>query len=181
MQAFTFEDRRTLEMKDERKMKRGITRREVIRAPVALAGCACGCRIAKDTAGPRSTCCSTPDLEPESLRVHQDHLEIDLTKARSLCDVGSAAWITDEGKSLKLIIVRAGETEYSVLSRLCTHGGQTISYNRHRRLLQCNNFNHSNFDLQGRVVKGPAERPLASYPVRLVEDTLVVMLEKAAT
>lgn len=52
--------------------------------------------------------------------------------------------------------------------------------NRRRGLLQCNNFNHSNFDLSGQVVKGPAETPLKSYPVKLVDDTLVVVLQEVA-
>ncbi len=68
--------------------------------------------------------------------------------------MGNAAWITHEGKGLKLIVVRAGKDEYCVLSRLCTHGGQTISYNRKRHLLQCNNFNHSNFGLDGQRDQG---------------------------
>jgi Rieske Fe-S protein len=162
-------------------MEHGMTRRDMMRASALLAGCVCGCRTAGDPAAPRSTCCATPDLEPESLTIGEDCLTVDLRKARSLSGVGNAAWIADEGRSLKLIIVHADPDEYSVLSGLCTHGGQTISYNRHRRLLQCNNFNHSNFDLSGRVVKGPAETPLASYPVRVAGETLVVMLKEATT
>lgn len=162
-------------------MKHGMTRRDMMRASALLAGCACGCRTAGDPASPRSTCCDTPDVEPESLTIGEDYLTVDLTKARSLSGVGNAAWITDESRALKLIVVHADAEEYFVLSRLCTHGGQTISYNRRRRLLQCNNFNHSNFDLSGRVVKGPAETPLASYPVRVAGETLVVMLKEATT
>lgn len=157
-------------------MEQGITRRELIQASALLMGGACSCRMAGDATAPRSTCCDTPDLEPESLMVHEDNLTIDLKRAVSLHDVGNAAWITDEGKGLKLIVVRAGRDEYCVLSRLCTHGSQTISYNRKRHLLQCNNFNHSNFGLDGHVVKGPAETPLKSYAVTRVEDTLVVAI-----
>lgn len=148
----------------------------MIRVSAVLAGSVCGCRSTGDSPAPRSTCCNTSDLEPESLTVGEDRLTIDLKKAHTLRDVGNAAWITHEGKSLKLIIVRAGPREHVVLSRLCTHGGQTVSYNRRRRLLQCNNFNHSNFALDGRVVKGPAEAPLQSYPVTRTGDTLVVAI-----
>ncbi len=158
-------------------MEHGITRREMIQASALLMGGACGCRMAGDPAVPRSTCCTSPDLESESLTIDDDRLTIDLKKAASLREVGNAAWITDEARGLKLIIIRAGKGEYAVLSRLCTHGGQTVSYDRKRGLLQCNNFNHSNFALDGQVVKGPAETPLTSYPVKLVEDTLVVGLK----
>ena len=90
--------------------------------------------------------------------------------------MGNAVYVTEEKKSLKLILVRAGRREYFALSRLCTHGGQTIGYNRKRGLLQCNNFNHSIFDLGGGIVKGPAETPLKSYPVTLVEDKLMIAI-----
>jgi Rieske Fe-S protein len=161
-------------------MEQAITRREMMQASAILLGGVCGCRMAGDAKAPGCTCCSSPDLEAESLTIDEDHLTIDLTKAVSLDEVGNAAWITDEGKGLKLIVVRAGKNEYCVLSRLCTHGGQTVSYNPKRRLLQCNNYNHSNFGLDGQVVKGPAETPLKSYPVTRVEDTLVVAIAEVA-
>jgi Rieske Fe-S protein len=125
---------------------------------------------------PRSTCCNTPDLEAASLTVEPDRLVIDLKKAPSLGEVGNAVYVTNEAKSLKLILVRAGRGEYFALSRMCTHGGQTISFNRKRGVLQCNNFNHSIFDLGGGIVKGPAETPLKSYPVTLAKDRLVIAI-----
>lgn len=156
-----------------------MTRREMMCASALVIGGACSCRMAGEATVARSTCCDTPDLEPESLTVGQDSLAIDLKKAVSLHNVGDAAWITCEDKGLKLIIVRAARKQYFVLSRLCTHGGQTVSYNHRRRLLQCNNFNHSHFALSGEVVKGPAETPLKSYPVRLADDRFVVVLSEA--
>jgi Rieske Fe-S protein len=101
-------------------------------------------------------------------------LTIDLLKAPSLREVGSAAYVVNEAGSLQLIVVHAEKRTYRVLSRLCTHGGQVISYNRERGMLQCNNFNHAIFLLDGRVWKGPAEKPLKSYGVVLVENALVI-------
>ena len=155
-------------------MRQKMSRRDVIRASALLVGGVCGCRVADGPAGARSTCCNTPDLEAASLTVEQDRLVIDLGKAPSLGEVGNAAYITNEERSLKLILVRTGRREYFALSRLCTHGGQTISFNRKRGVLQCNNFNHSIFDLAGRIVKGPAEVPLKSYVVTLIEDKLMI-------
>jgi nitrite reductase/ring-hydroxylating ferredoxin subunit len=143
-------------------------------AGALLAGCICGCRTGGDPKIPRSTCCSTPDLEPESVTYGPGGLTIDLLKAPSLKDIGSAAYLVNEAKSLQLIVVHTEKQVYCVLSRLCTHGGQVISYNHERGMLQCNNFNHAIFLLDGRVWKGPAEKPLKAYPVVLVADALVV-------
>jgi Rieske Fe-S protein len=145
-------------------------------AGVLLAGCVCGCRTAGEATAPRSTCCSTPDIEAESVTYGPGGLTIDLLKAPSLREVGNAAYLVNETKSLQLIIVHTEGHVYCALSRLCTHGGQVVSYNRERHMLQCNNFNHSIFDLDGHVWKGPAEKPLRSYPVVLVEEALVISL-----
>lgn len=74
----------------------------------------------------------------------------------------------------EIIIVHPEKNKYVVLSRFCTHGGQALSYVRQRGLLQCNSYNHSIFDLNGDVVKGPAPRPLKSYHAQLIEDKLVI-------
>jgi len=155
-------------------MPRKMTRREMIGAGVLLAGGVCSCRTAGDPAGPRASCCDTPMVEPESVTFGAGGLTIDLLKAPSLREVGNAAYVVDTAPSLQLIVVHAAKRKYCVLSRLCTHGGQVVSYNRHRGVLQCNNFNHSIFDLDGRVWKGPAEKPLKAYGVVLVEDALVI-------
>jgi Rieske Fe-S protein len=157
-------------------MQHGMTRREVMGAGVLIVRAVCGCRTAGDAAGLCSTCCDTPAVEPESVTFGLGGLTIDLLKAPSLREVGSAAYVIDTARSLDLIVVHAAKRRYCVLSRLCTHGGQVVSYNHARGILQCNNFNHSIFDLDGRVWKGPAQRPLRFYPVVFVENALVISL-----
>ena len=158
-------------------MEQKMTRREMMEAGVLLVGGACcGCRTADDPAAPRSTCCSTPDVEPESVTFGPGGLTIDLHKASSLRGVGNAAYVVNKDKALELIVVYAATNRYCVLSRLCTHGGQVVGYNRQRGMLQCNNFNHSVFELNGSVWKGPAKKPLKSYPVVLVAEALVISI-----
>lgn len=155
-------------------MHNEMTRRDVIGAGALLVGCVCGCRTGGDLKAPRSTCCSVPNLEPESVTYGPGGFTIDLLKAPSLREIGNAAYLVNEAKALQVIIVHAEKQGYCVLARLCTHGGQVVSYNRERGMLQCNNFNHSLFLLDGRVWKGPAEKPLKSYPVVFVDEALVV-------
>ncbi len=155
-------------------MKHGMSRREMLQAGALLASSVCGCRTLGEPGAPRSTCCDTPELEPESVAFGPGGLTIDLLKAPSLREVGNAAYVVNKARNLELIVVHAEKQTYCALSRLCTHGGQVISYNRDRGMLQCNNFNHSLFDLAGRVWKGPAQKPLTTYSVTLVEQALVI-------
>jgi nitrite reductase/ring-hydroxylating ferredoxin subunit len=152
-----------------------INRRELFHLSTRLvvAGCACQQFRSAALTAP-ATCCSTPILEPESLVIGDEFLAIDLGKAASIAAVPSAACIVEPDKQIQLIVVRRAKHSYAALSRLCTHASQTISYVAKRGLLQCNGFNHSLFDLEGRLVKGPAESSLKSYAVVLNGTTLTI-------
>jgi len=136
----------------------------------------CFCRTVSGEDAKKSNCCSTPELEKESYIIHEDSIIIDLSKAEPLKEPGFASIIVNPEKNIQMIIVRTGETEYAALHRLCTHGGQAISYNNKRNILQCNNYNHSIFDLDGQVIKGPAVDPLKKYETNLDSNKLIVIL-----
>ena len=157
-------------------MKNQITRRKMIRISSCLSMSACICQTVLGEDVKRSTCCITPELEKNSYIISKDQIIIDLEKAESLKEPGFAAVIINQDKNIQMIIVRNGETEYSALHRLCTHGGQAISYNIERDILQCNNYNHSIFDLDGQVIKGPAIKPLKKYETTLKNNNLIVLL-----
>jgi nitrite reductase/ring-hydroxylating ferredoxin subunit len=154
-----------------------MTRREMIAGSAIGLGAVCTCPAAAANAAARSTNCATPELEPESLTIGDKQLTIDLAKAASLAEEGSAADVINKEKSIGLVVIHAGKGQYYALSRLCTHAWRTLSYIRTRRVLMCTNANHSIFDLQGQIVKGPAEKPLTSYPVQLKDGKLVIGLQ----
>ena len=162
-------------------MKHPMTRREMIVGSAMALGAGCTCEQASGAAARRSTNCLTPRLEPESLAIANDVLTIDLAKAACLVEEGSAADVVNPERSIGLVVVHAGKDEYYALSRLCTHADRTLCYVRTRRVLMCANANHSIFDLQGQVVKGPAERPLTSYPTQLKAGKLLVRLARRSS
>ncbi len=152
-----------------------ITRRKMIRTAALITGGICSCQLLM-AEGIESTCCNTPEIPAGCYRVSQNSITIDLDKQNLLNEPGDAASIVDDERDLQIIIVRPSEKEYAALSRICTHGGNVVSYNHKRNILQCNNYNHSIFDLKGQVVKGPASEPLLVYPVRMVKNSLVLTL-----
>jgi Rieske Fe-S protein len=157
-------------------MKNQLTRREMIRISTLLTGSVCLCKTVLGEDAKKSNCCSTPELGKESYFINKDSIVIDLAKAEPLNEPGFASVIVNPEKNIQMIIVRIGETEYAALHRLCTHGGQAISYNSKRNILQCNNYNHSIFDLDGQVIKGPAIEPLKKYETKLDCNKLIVIL-----
>jgi Rieske Fe-S protein len=58
------------------------------------------------------------------------------------------------------------------LSLVCTHLGCTITVTPHELNCPCHG---SAFDRQGRVLKGPADRPLARLPIEDRGDHIVVL------
>ena len=72
-------------------MEPKMTRREMMEAGALLVGgICCGCRTGDNPAAvPRSLCCSTPEVEPESVTFGPGGLTIDLRSA-ARC----AAWAT---------------------------------------------------------------------------------------
>ena len=151
------------------------TRRQMLRETALATGGLCTCQVLAAFAAP-SDCCNTPDLEPESYSIKDDQIVINLNKAASLLP-GHAVFLSFPDREIELIIVRPDPDSFVALSRFCTHGKQVVSYNAQRGLLQCNSYNHSLFELDGAVFKGPSESPLASYPTQLAENHLTVSLK----
>jgi nitrite reductase/ring-hydroxylating ferredoxin subunit len=141
-----------------------VSRRALLRGTAALAGGACICRA--------STCCITPEVEPGSIGYTEGKITIDLDRAHSLAKIGSSVNVIDRG--FDLIAVHARRSEYHVLSGLCTHYPRPLTYIPSRGVLQCNNFNHSIFGLDGAVIKGPAPTAIRKYEVRLVGRRLEI-------
>lgn len=150
-----------------------VTRRKLLQRAVLLLGTGCLCRSAAGT-GPKANCCFTPELEPGSLRFEADFLLIELERTPSLQGIPSAAYVVDPERGVQLIVIRLSKRRFAAFSRLCTHASQVISYVEERGLLQCNNYNHSTFDLDGQVYKGPADRPLAKFPTQLAGNVLQI-------
>jgi cytochrome b6-f complex iron-sulfur subunit len=148
----------------------------MIRQAALFAGGICTCQTLLADDKLKSTCCDTPEISGDCYSVSNEHITVDLTKIEALDTPGHAALIVDTAKNLEIIIVRPTGNDYVALSRICTHGGNVVSYNSRRNILQCNNFNHSIFDLMGQVVKGPASEPLHVYPLRLQNNNLVITL-----
>jgi Rieske Fe-S protein len=166
-----------------------LSRRDILRAAVTIAAGAGLCPLhhahanvpsaanRASVARSLSTSCDTPDLDSTCLTFGEGWVLVDLGKAPELAVAGHAANLIDRQRSIDLIVVHVETAIYCALSRFCTHAGRTLAYIRTRKVLQCTNFNHSRFELNGHVRKGPAEVPLASHPVRLGDGMLEIGLK----
>jgi Rieske Fe-S protein len=90
-----------------------------------------------------------------------------LRVARSELAVNSALVLREEWLALL-----AGGDGYYALSLVCTHLGCAVTVTPDGLACPCHG---SRFDRQGRVLQGPADRPLSRYRVRQAGEMLEVL------
>ena len=76
----------------------------------------------------------------------------------------------------KLIVIRSGESKYAAFSAICTHKRGLMSFDSEKNQLVCPKHG-SKFDAKdGSVQAGPADTPVASYPVKTAKDSVIVVV-----
>jgi nitrite reductase/ring-hydroxylating ferredoxin subunit len=78
-----------------------------------------------------------------------------------------------EDAETKLVVVHAGPEAYRAFADRCTHNGKALQLLPQSQTLQCRS-RKARFDLEGQVLRGPAERALLAYPTRREGDELVI-------
>jgi Rieske Fe-S protein len=101
------------------------------------------------------------------------NLIIDLSKHPELKEVGGSE--TFQAGKKKIIVLHPDEKNYKAFENKCTHWGGQVSYRPKDGFMQCA-LHGSRFDIEGRVVKGPAKKPLTELRTSLDKDQLTVYL-----
>jgi len=85
----------------------------------------------------------------------------------ALATADGALRILPDGATSELLVLRQSDGSYTVLSSVCTHRGCTVDAQGARLVCPCHG---STYDRTGRVLVGPAERPLAQLRSQLTSD-----------
>lgn len=98
---------------------------------------------------------------------------LSLAKVEALQSVGGST--TLKVKEHKILFVRDSETSIKGINPNCTHKKCTVKFTSKDGQLHCP-CHKSAFSLEGAVLGGPAPKPLATFPVQLNGDQIVVTL-----
>jgi len=71
------------------------------------------------------------------------------------------------------VIINRSDRGFIALSRVCTHFGCLVEYNRAERRLICP-CHAGNFDLEGNVLSGPPPKPLRAIPLRIDGENIIL-------
>jgi Rieske Fe-S protein len=86
--------------------------------------------------------------------------------------------IVPAGDTMPIYVLALEGGSYAVVSPVCTHLQCTVNIDGAQLLCPCHG---STYNREGRVLRGPAERPLRRYPARVTaEGELVIRLDGAA-
>lgn len=112
-------------------------------------------------------------------KLNDDGLLVD-TNAFKTRKGGKEAWrsfiiVRHEALQYPVCLYRFSETEYSALWMQCTHQGTELLVSGD--YLQCPSHG-SEFSNKGKLVNGPADRDLRSFPVSLAGNQLFIDLRK---
>jgi cytochrome b6-f complex iron-sulfur subunit len=71
------------------------------------------------------------------------------------------------------IVIHTKDKGFIALSRVCTHLGCLVNYDKERQILICP-CHGGTYDLEGNVISGPPPSPLPKYTVRVVDGNIVI-------
>jgi Rieske Fe-S protein len=123
----------------------------------------CGCIAASSLLGGCATMAARP------VPMMGDRVRLALADHPELAQAGGAIKILPSGMREPLYVLALDGGGYAVLSPKCTHRECTVDIQGARLVCPCHG---STFDREGKVLRGPAERPLARYEAS-VADGLV--------
>jgi cytochrome b6-f complex iron-sulfur subunit len=71
------------------------------------------------------------------------------------------------------VVINRPDTGYVALSRVCTHLGCLVDYQKEKQRLLCP-CHAGTYDLSGSVTSGPPPKPLQHFPVRVEGDSIII-------
>lgn len=103
----------------------------------------------------------------------EGRLELPLAQHPELTTRDGALRVQVPGEATPIYILVTGERQYAAVSPVCTHLGCTVEIQGTHLVCPCHG---STYERTGRVVRGPAERPLRRFAANVRNDVLVIDL-----
>lgn len=96
---------------------------------------------------------------------------IKLVDHPDLARPGGVLKILPQGTSESLYVLALDNDAFAVVSPICTHKGCTVDAQGARLVCPCHG---STYDREGRVLRGPAERPLARHEASVANGVVEI-------
>jgi cytochrome b6-f complex iron-sulfur subunit len=71
------------------------------------------------------------------------------------------------------VLINRPDQGYVALSRVCTHLGCLVDYQKDKKRLLCP-CHAGTYDLSGNVISGPPPKPLQQFPIKIEGDSIII-------
>jgi cytochrome b6-f complex iron-sulfur subunit len=128
-------------------------------------------------AGACSSCAlfNKNDIQVEA-KPEATELELSYERHPALREPDGFVTIEARDGDLRLVVLRRPGGELVALSMVCTHWGCDVDWDKSAARFDCP-CHGSKFDAMGQVLEGPADEPLATYPVTESDTGVTVLLQ----
>ncbi len=130
-----------------------------------VGACAAGCAVIALQG------CASLVTHPVPVTAGQARLLI--SEYPELASPTGAIRIQPAGVDDPLFVLATADGRFDVVSTICTHRGCAVDAHADRLVCPCHG---STYDRVGNVLKGPAQRALARFPVERTGDVLLITL-----
>ena len=113
-------------------------------------------------------------IPKDAYTIVNNYVDVELAKVPDLSSVGGSATIEDSDLDNYLLIVRASQDDYVIVSSECTHRGKALGYDHENSRFQCSSLGSSKFKLDGTIIEGPTEKPLKVYNSFISQGLLII-------
>jgi Rieske Fe-S protein len=110
-------------------------------------------------------------LASHPVPIDRGRVRLRLADHPSLGQPGGAVKILPDGAMNPLYVLSLQSGAFAVLSPVCTHRGCTVDIQGTNLVCPCHG---STYDREGRVLRGPAERPLKRHDATVVAGVLEI-------
>ena len=112
-----------------------------------------------------------------SQKIGQSSVSTTPSRGDGFTKVGTVTELEQKGQLSQdqVLIVRASSEPKTIVAvnPTCTHAGCTVTWEKDQKAFVCP-CHGSQFTSDGKVLQGPANKPLPTYPTKLEGDTILV-------
>ena len=119
----------------------------------------------------------SPEQQPKSETTPGGSESASAPNAEGFLAMGTSQELSEKGqlvnKQFDVMVIRNEDSSLSALNPRCTHQGCTVDWEQGKNKFACP-CHGSQFATDGKVLKGPADKALASYEVKEEDGSILV-------
>ena len=108
-------------------------------------------------------------------RLLDERVVLSHNELEELFRVGDIVLLAAEGLPEAIVLIRKNAGSYRALGARCTHLGCRVRPGKHALICPCHG---SVFDLEGKVIRGPAQEPLPGYALEVKETAVEILVSR---